>query len=608
MLNLAKFSFLFLLMFVHSDTALGSDKTNFNYIQNNIFRDNSFLRSYGTPNRILAKSNNILTLWIFLTDKGFLSKTELNIEIEKQRQNRSLKSLKNRGKVNSPFNFSDLSVYEPYIDQISEYALRIRHKSRWFNAVSIEIRADALPNISSLPFISKIEPVRKHKISFPPTRVMTNFVFGKSVSTDEFDYGSSFDQLDQINVVAAHNSGFTGEGVLIAMFDAGFRVSHGSFSHIVNSGRLIAQHDFVNDDDIVSDENNEQAQGHGTSTWSAVGGFRNGIHIGAAFGASFILAKTEDIRSETRAEEDNWIAAAEWAETLGADIISSSLAYLDFDGTEDDYAIEDLDGNTILITLAADFAVSKGIIVVTAIANEGPGPTSLWAPADGHDVISVGAVDRSGSTALFSSRGPTIDGRIKPDVVAQGVTTSIAHSGTDSSYGFANGTSFSTPLVAGAVALLLEACPELMPEELKIALRGAAGNSSSPDNNIGWGLINITASINFTGLTECETTTVSDVDIISVYPNPSTAGYTKLLFKIEEKDEYVDGVEYKIIIYDLLGRKISFLDEGFALPGNQPILTWDHKDEFGKRVSSGIYLAVLSVNGNRFTQKFVVLH
>ena len=595
-------------MLMSSSAALGGDKTNFNYIQTNIFREDSFIRSHGNFNKIPAKGDNVLTLWIFLTDKGFSSKTELTVEIEKQRQNRTLKSLTNRDKVNSPLDFSDLPVYEPYVEQISEYALKIRHKSRWFNAVSIEITTDNLSFISSLPFVARIERVKHHDLYLSPSPSESRSILSKGVSTEGIDYGISFAQLDQINVVAAHNSGYSGDGVLIAMFDTGFRVSHGSFSHIVNSGRLIAQRDFVNNDNIVSDENGEFAQGHGTSTWSAVGGFRDGVHIGSAFGSSFILAKTEDILSETKAEEDNWIAAAEWVETLGADIISSSLVYLDFDGTEDDYSVEDLDGNTILITLAADFAVSKGINVVTAIGNDGPKPTSLWAPADGHDVISVGAVDRSGSTALFSSRGPTIDGRIKPDVVAQGVTTSIAHSGTDSSYGFANGTSFSTPLVAGAVALLLEACPELMPEELKIALRGAAGNSSSPDNNIGWGLINITASINFTGLTECETTTVSDVDIISVYPNPSTAGYTKLLFKIEEKDEYVDGVEYKIIIYDLLGRKISFFDEGIALPGNQPIFTWDHKDEFRKRVSSGIYLAVLSVNGNRFTQKFVVLH
>ena len=595
-------------MLMSSSAALGGDKTNFNYIQTNIFREDSFIRSHGNFNKIPAKGDNVLTLWIFLTDKGFSSKTELTVEIEKQRQDRTLRSLKNRHKVNSPIDFSDLPVYEPYVEQISEYALKIRHKSRWFNAVSIEITTDNLSFISALPFVARIERVKHHDLYLSPSPSESRSILSKGVSTEWIDYGNSFGQLDQINVVAAHNSGYSGDGVLIAMFDTGFRVSHGSFSHIVNSGRLIAQRDFVNNDNIVSDENGEFAQGHGTSTWSAVGGFRDGVHIGSAFGSSFILAKTEDIRSETKAEEDNWIAAAEWVETLGADIISSSLVYLDFDGTEDDYSVEDLDGNTILITLAADFAVSKGINVVTAIGNDGPKPTSLWAPADGHDLISVGAVNPSGALASFSSRGPTVDGRFKPDVVAQGVTVAVATSGNDSSYTFSNGTSFSTPLVAGAVALLLEARPELTPEGVKVVLTGAADNSCSPDNDIGWGVIDIMASINFTGIIECDSTILLNPQFIFIFPNPSTAGYSKLRFKIKEKTEYADGVNYKVIIYDLLGRKISFLDEGFTFPGVQPLLNWDHKDELGKRVSSGIYLAVLSVNGDRFTQKFVVLH
>ena len=589
--------------------ALGSDKSIFNYIQKDIYRPQSNTITQISLHKFSRNDDNSVTVWLFFTDKGFSNEFELNSAIEKLRLNRAPESLKNRFKSNNPIDFTDLPVFEPYVEQISEYASKIRHKSRWFNAVSIEIRVNALASVSSLPFISRIEPVRIHKISIPPARFRSNSVLRKNLSSGGIDYGSSFGQLDQINVVAAHDSGYSGEGILIAMFDAGFRVSHGSFSHIVNSGRLIAQRDFVNNDDIVSDENTERAQGHGTSTWSAVGGFRNAVHIGAAFGASFILAKTEDVRSETKAEEDNWIAAAEWVESLGADIISSSLAYLDFDGTEDDYSIDDLDGNTILITLAADLAVSKGINVVTAMGNEGLlGTTSLWAPADGHGVISVGAVNQFDSLAPRSSRGPTIDGRIKPDVVAQGVGTAIAISFSDSSYGFLNGTSFSTPLVAGAVALLLEARPELTPENVKVALRGGADNSCSPDNDFGWGIIDIIASINFTGITECDSAIFSEIDIINVYPNPSTTGFSKLLFKIEEKKEYLDGVNYKVFIYDLLGRKISFLDKGFAFPGIQPILTWNHNDEFGKRVSSGIYIALLSINGDRFTKKFAVLH
>ena len=260
--------------------AVSYAQNKFSYIQNNIVRTDSFVRSYEKVNANSTEADNSRTLWIFFTDKGFTDETELNSEIEKLISNRSPRSLKNRKKVKNPLNFTDLPVYKPYIEQISGRALRIRQLSRWFNAVSIEISADDLSFISSLPFVARIEPVKYHKLSHPPSPIKSKPTLDKRGSSGDIDYGASFAQLDQINVVAAHDSGYTGEGVLIAMFDTGFRVSHGSFSDIVNSGRLIAQMDFVNNDTIVSDEDGEDVQGHGTATWSTAGGFRYGIHVG----------------------------------------------------------------------------------------------------------------------------------------------------------------------------------------------------------------------------------------------------------------------------------------------------------------------------------------
>jgi hypothetical protein len=210
-----------------------------------------------------------------------------------------------------------------------------------------------------------------------------------------------------------------------------------------------------------------------------------------------VLAKTEDITQEVRAEEDNYVAALEWADTLGVDISSASLAYFSFDDSTG-YTPDDLDGDTAVITVAIDIAASKGITCVNAMGNSGPGAGTLWTPADADTMLAVGAVDAAGAVADFSSRGPTADARVKPEISARGVSTYWAQAWT-LGYGNANGTSLSTPLIGGLAALLKEAHPGWTPHEVRAAVIGTGSEAGSPNNDVGYGIARGLDALTFGG-------------------------------------------------------------------------------------------------------------
>jgi subtilisin family serine protease len=307
------------------------------------------------------------------------------------------------------------------------------------------------------------------------------------------DYGDSYGQLAQINVPAVHDRGLHGEGVIVAVLDGGFdNLGHEAFV----TTRILAAHDFVNGDDDVGDGTDLGEGSHGTATLSTLGGFKEGRLIGPAFAAGFILAKTENSESETIVEEDNWAAAAEWAEGLGADVISSSLSYFSFDDPTTSYRYEDMNGETAISTRAADLAAARGVVVVNSAGNAGFSERgTIGAPADGNQVLSAGAVDPDGGRTSFSSVGPTADGRIKPDLAAQGRAVKIAASEATDLYRRANGTSFSCPLIAGVAALVLQAHPDYSVEQVSFALRSTASQASAPDNLLGWGVVDALAAI-----------------------------------------------------------------------------------------------------------------
>ncbi|MDP2363971.1 MAG: S8/S53 family peptidase, partial [Ignavibacteria bacterium] len=405
------------------------------------------------------------------------------------------KSLDRRAKVLDQSNLigvMDLPVNQGYIDQLVQIGFIVKHKSKWFNAISGYANQNLINQIAQIQFVKQLDvvgtyAVRKDDIEFEHMEPNNdNPLQPEGVHT--FNYGNSFTQLNQINIPAVHDSGYNGTGVTICVMDAGFsNLTHEAFSSL----NIAATYDFS------TGSPNLTGHSHGTATLSLIGGFKQGQLIGPAFGATYLLARTEVDPTETPQEEDNWIAAMEWADSLGVDVTSTSLGYLDFDPPFTSYTWQDMDGNTARITIAADYAVSLGITVVNSAGNSGydPSHNTLGAPADGDSVITIGAVTSSGSRASFSSVGPTVDGRIKPDLMAMGSNNYYA-STFGNQYGNGSGTSFSCPLVAGVCALIIQKNPSLTPMEVLQLLRSTATRSINPDNLFGWGIINALNAIN----------------------------------------------------------------------------------------------------------------
>jgi hypothetical protein len=462
-------------------------------------------------------------LWVFFTDKGERDAAHFTRLVREAGAMLTDRSRDRRARENGGAfvpDYYDVPVPQAYVDAVASSGARVRQVSRWLNAVSVEADDAAARRIAAYPFVRVVTPVARSRRVAPveqgapwtrTPRAGSN-AGGESIEGTRGpegslrgpadlapaldlpgDYGSAFNQMNSINSIAAQDSGFTGAGVVLAMFDTGYRKTHSALSPL----KRIAEWDFIFHDGNTANEGTDWASqwDHGTGTWSVAGGYAPSTLVGPAFNASFLLAKTEDVRSETPVEEDNWVAAAEWADSIGADVISSSLAYLDFDPPNQDYSYTDLNGATTVVTQAAVYAHRRGILVANAMGNQGPGVGSLWAPADADSILSCGAVDASNVIANFSSRGPTYDGRMKPEVVAQGVATAWAIPGSDFNFGTANGTSLSTPLIAGAAVQVREAHPEWTVQQIRLALRDTADRAASPNNDYGWGRINVVKAI-----------------------------------------------------------------------------------------------------------------
>jgi hypothetical protein len=440
-----------------------------------------------------------LVVWILFRDKGLFTPAELDRARQTYEAGLPDRTIRRLQKARGPaplVGYEDLPVCQGYRDFLIKKGIELRATTRWFNGVSARVPVKRLAEIAGLPFVRDVVPVSRRIPRLPDA------LPGPVLPGPELEYGPSYDQLAQIRVPEVHGRDITGEGVVVGMLDTGFDRSHQALQGV----SVLAEWDFIHDDANTANEPGDDPwqDWHGTITLSVLGGYYPGQLIGVAYGAEYLLAKTEEVTFEEPIEEDWWVEGIEWLDSLGADVVSSSLGYRDW------YTYEWMNGDSCVTTRAADIAASHGIVVCDAMGNHGNEPGSIIAPADADSIVAVGAVDRWGSLAEFSSVGPTYDGRIKPEVVAQGVDDYAADPNNPSGYLYVNGTSLSTPLIAGCAALILEANPTWTGQEVRDALRFTASQSSTPDNFLGWGIANALAAVDFhlLGLTVIPDTTV----------------------------------------------------------------------------------------------------
>eukprot|EP01080_Neovahlkampfia_damariscottae_P009268 gene9268-1355_t len=418
---------------------------------------------------------NSVKSWIYFIDK-------IETESVYQETYQKLDELTiSRRKISSTkqVDFYDLPISQEYINKILNIVSEKSYNEiKWMNAITIKITQKEAESISKLPFVRQIEKVftlRKSKPVQEPETVKKYF------DAKDTTYGASFDQINQINAIPMHKQGFYGQGIRILVLDTGYRLTHNALKNVIVNDTYDFIHNRVDVDNHPDDALSQYH--HGTKVLGLIAGNDSGIIHGSAPQATFLLAKTEDVRSETQVEEDNFVRAIEWGEQRGAHILSASLAYLDW------YSKNDFNGIKGVTTKAINIAVQKGLICV--LANGNSGPLGIGVPTDAFYSIGIGAVDVSGNLAVFSSHGPTADHRIKPEICARGVSNNIIDVNSNTAYSSGSGTSFAAPIVAGAISLLLNRNPTWNPYQVYHSVISTGSMKNSPNNHYGYGILDI---------------------------------------------------------------------------------------------------------------------
>jgi subtilisin family serine protease len=407
-----------------------------------------------------------LVVWVLFEDKGPIDTAAAIRDLERTYDPRAIERRRLRRTAPGLFDERDLPVHQAYVEAVTTTGATLRSASRWVNGISVRATWGQLGEIARLPFVRIIQPVLRAKLAPGPRAFGPP---GGGLLLGDF-YGISEAQLAQINLIALHDQGFTGQGVIVGALDTGFRRTHEAFNDPGHPLEVVAEWDFVNDDADTAPEPGDPSGQHNHGTWilGTLGAFKPGTLVAGAYDASFILAKVEDLSAEYPLEEDWFVAGLEFIEANGGDVATSSVVIFNH------YSQEELDGRTSVMTVGFNVATVNGVHCCQGAGNDGhdnnPATSHLVPPADAFQVITCGAVDILGNIAGFSSDGPTADGRVKPEVLARGVGTLTVSPSNDSGYDAMNGTSLSTPMTASAVACLVQAHPDWTVGQMRDAL------------------------------------------------------------------------------------------------------------------------------------------
>lgn len=513
---------------------------------------------------------------VFLTDKEDVAASIANpISILTQ------DAIDRKTLQSTPIDARDVPVNEDYITQLKNSpGISVYAKSKWMNAVYVRGTQNDIEDLITAGFVSSVEFMDKSLNFRPGGTIPDKFAIENQQSRIVYNYGDAANQTIMIRADYLHEQDFTGDGMVVAVLDSGFPnvMNNPAFSSIVAEDRLLGTYDFA-----LRQENVDGTGSHGARTFSDIGGFILDQFVGTAPEASFYLFRTEYGPTENPVEEAWWVEALERADSLGVDVVNTSLGYRAYDNAAYDHSYEDLDGQTTIGARGANHAFDKGMILVTSAGNGGSSsfPT-VGTPGDSPGMLTIGAVDSDGDYVSFSSIGPTVDGRVKPDVMAQGLNAAVVSQNGTVSTG--SGTSFSSPIMAGAVASLWQARPEIPNGQIMQVVRESAHLFNNPTDEMGYGIPNFEDA-----LTILLTLGLEDqlrAEQFALYPNP---------VKTSVNVSFPNGVtEADVSLYNIIGEQILTVKIS-------NVTNWINLSELG----SGMYFATIKSNSKTNSFKLI---